>query len=260
MIGIYDCFGYDVPFSERYKLIKDAGFDCVMLWWSDKFGRGSGYREDVKLARNAGLTVENIHAPVHEQNNLSMDDRNGESVYQSYLQCVQDCNEYGVPTVVIHLPDDNYPVSDLGLKRIETIVQQAENCDVKIAFENLRNIRNLELVLKTFKSPNAGFCYDSCHHANYAPQCDLLKKYGDRLAALHLHDNGGKNNQHRLPFDGKVSWETVIKKITLAGYKGATSLEPMNWDYEDISIREFLERAFRKAQKLDDMRKLVLTL
>ena len=45
MIGIYDCFGYgdgyEVPFDERYKLIKDAGFDSVMLWWSDKFGRGN---------------------------------------------------------------------------------------------------------------------------------------------------------------------------------------------------------------------------
>ena len=56
MIGIYDCFGYgdgyEVPFDERYKLIKDAGFDSVMLWWSDKFGRGNGYQEDVKFARN----------------------------------------------------------------------------------------------------------------------------------------------------------------------------------------------------------------
>ena len=54
MIGIYDCFGYgdgyEVPFDERYKLIKDAGFDSVMLWWSDKFGRGNGYQEDVKFA------------------------------------------------------------------------------------------------------------------------------------------------------------------------------------------------------------------
>lgn len=102
MIGIYDCFGYDVPFGERYRLIKEVGFGCVMLWWSDRFGRGAGYQEDIKLARNAGLTVENIHAPVHEQNNLSVDGLNGESVYQSYLQCVNDCSEYEIPTVVIH--------------------------------------------------------------------------------------------------------------------------------------------------------------
>lgn len=70
MVGIYDCFGYgpgyDVSFEKRYELIKKAGFDCVMLWWSDQFGRGSGYEKDAKLARNAGLMIENIHAPVHQ--------------------------------------------------------------------------------------------------------------------------------------------------------------------------------------------------
>ncbi|MDE6763603.1 MAG: sugar phosphate isomerase/epimerase [Oscillospiraceae bacterium] len=258
MIGIYDCFGYDVPFSERYRLIKYAGFDCVMLWWSDKFGRGSGYKEDVRYARNAGLTVENIHAPVHEQNNLSIDGLDGESVFQSYLQCVQDCNEYGIPTLVIHLPGDDHPINELGLKRVAAVVKQAEICGVKIAFENLDNIRNLELVLKTFRSPNAGFCYDSCHHANYAPRFDLLEKFGDRLAALHLHDNGGKNNQHRIPFDGNIDWETVAGKIAVAGYTGATDLEPMNWDYENISIHEFLAQAFQTATKIDGLIKRVL--
>lgn len=72
MLGIYDCFGYglgyNVPFEERYQLIKKAGFDCVMLWWSDKFGRGTDYQKDVQYARSAGLYIENIHAPVHEQN------------------------------------------------------------------------------------------------------------------------------------------------------------------------------------------------
>lgn len=51
---------FDVPFAERYKLIKRAGFDCVILWWSDKFGRGAGYQEDVHLAAEAGLKIENM--------------------------------------------------------------------------------------------------------------------------------------------------------------------------------------------------------
>ena len=83
MIGIYDCFGYglgyEVSFEERYRLIKNAGFDCVMLWWSDKFGRGDGYQKDVQFARNAGLYIENIHAPVHEQNYLSLNNLDGEA-------------------------------------------------------------------------------------------------------------------------------------------------------------------------------------
>ena len=124
----------------------------------------------------------------------------------------------------------------------------------KIAFENLCNIQNLELVLGVFHSKNAGFCYDSCHHMNYAPKDDLLKRYGKRLMALHLQDNGGKHNQHQLPFDGNINWVNIMKAIALTGYQGATTLEPMNWDYENLSIQQFLNLAYQKAKKIDEMR------
>lgn len=153
MIGIYDCFGYglgyDVSFEKRYKMIKNAGFDCVMLWWSDKFGRGIGYQKDVQFARNAGLYIENIHTPVHEQNCLSLDNLDGESVFQNYLQCVKDCFEYNIPTMVIHLPNDEYPINDLGKERLSIIISEAEKYDIQIAFENLCNIQNLAFVLSS---------------------------------------------------------------------------------------------------------------
>lgn len=258
MIGIYDCFGYgpgyDVSFDERYKLIKRAGFDCVMLWWSDKFGRGPGYQKDVHFARDADLIVENIHAPVHEQNFLSCDSLDGESVFRSYMQCVIDCSTNEIPTMVIHLPDDKYPINDIGMERIQKIISLAEDDQVQIAFENLKNISNLTLVLNSFSSKQIGYCYDSCHHKNYASDTDLISMFGDRLIALHLQDNGGKFNQHQLPFDGNIDWPEVMNSIALTGYKGATSLEPMNWDYENLSIQQFLALAYQKAKKLDDMR------
>ena len=64
MPGVCNAFGYTLDWQQRYRLIKAAGFDSVMLWWSDGFGRGPGYRQDVRRARNAGLVVENIHTPV----------------------------------------------------------------------------------------------------------------------------------------------------------------------------------------------------
>ena len=258
MIGIYDCFGYgagyDVPFEERYRMIKKAGFDCVMLWWSDRFGRGSGYQKDAYYARNAGLTVENIHAPVHQQNDLSLNDLNGEGALQSYLQCVDDCSANSIPTMVIHLPDDTYPINNTGLERLRKIVAEAEDKEIQIAFENLRNISNLTLVLNLFCSKYVGYCYDSCHHKNYIADKNLLDQFGNRLMALHLHDNGGKRNQHQLPFDGNIDWTEVMNNISLTNYKGATSLEPMNWDYENLSIQQFLSLAYQKARVLDNMR------
>lgn len=258
MIGIYDCFGYglgyDVSFEERYKMIKNAGFDCVMLWWSDKFGRGAGYQRDVQFARNAGLYIENIHAPLHEQNFLSMDNLDGESVFQSYLQCVNECFAFSIPVLVIHLPDDRHPINKLGLERLGIMIREAERRDIQIAFENLDNIQNLALVLESFQVGNVGFCYDSCHHVNFVPDIDLLKLYGNRLMALHLHDNCGKYNQHQLPFDGNIDWQAVMRKISLTGYEKATTLEPMNWDYGDLSMWQFLDLAYQRAKKIDGMR------
>ncbi|MGN7385233.1 hypothetical protein [Paenibacillus sp. SAFN-117] len=37
MITIYDWFGYELPIKERYQLIKEAGFDGVLLWWSEDY-------------------------------------------------------------------------------------------------------------------------------------------------------------------------------------------------------------------------------
>ena len=256
MVGIYDWFGYDASIKDRYKLIKEAGFDNVMLWWSDGFGRGKGYQEGVQHARNAGLFIENIHTPVQEQNNLSLDAPEGESVFRCYLQCIKDCAEFYIPSMVIHLPNDKCPINKLGMERIKRISNQAEELNVNVVFENLGNIHNLELILCSINSNKIGFCYDSCHHENYASENDLLGQYGNRLMALHLHDNGGERNQHQLPFDGNINWPMVMKKIALTEYKGATTLEPMNWGYENLSIQEFLSRAYEKAKKLDAMRVL----
>jgi sugar phosphate isomerase/epimerase len=254
MLGIYDWFGYDVSISDRYKFIKEAGFDNVMLWWSEGFGRGIDYQKSVQYARNEGLFIENIHTPLQGQNNFSLDNLDGENVFQCYLQCIIDCSKFDIPSMVIHLPNDKYPINKLGMDRVELIRNKAEEYDVNVAFENLGNISNLTHVLDTINSKKIGFCYDCCHHTNYARKDDLLGKYGDRLMAIHLHDNGGEKNQHQLPFDGNIDWSLVMEKIVLTGYKGATTLEPMNWGYENLSILEFLSSAYKKVKKLDDLR------
>lgn len=257
MTGIYDCFGYgtgyDVPFRERYKLIKDAGFDCVMLWWSSRFGRGEGYEKDADMALDAGLYIENMHAPVHEQNDLSLDNEQGDHVLHDYLKCVGDCHKHHIPTVVIHLPDDTFPINIIGNGRLDRIIDRAGELGVNVAFENLRNIHNLSSVLDRVNCSHVGFCYDSCHHINHAPHTDLPALYGNRLKAIHLHDNGGSHDQHQLPFDGRTDWPIVMEKIKKTGYNGAVTLEPMNWDYTDMDITGFLRQAYEKAIKLEKM-------
>lgn len=253
MITIYDWFGYELPMEMRYQLIKEAGFDGVLLWWGEDFGRGD-YRSGPELARKAGLFLENIHAPFDSQNDLWQDNLDGQALADCYLQCIADCAEFEIPAVVMHLPSENHPCTPLGLDRVKAIAEMAELLGVNVALENLWNYSNLAYVLEKIDSPRVGFCYDCCHHSNYDPDEELLSLYGSRLLALHLHDNGGSQDQHQIPFDGSVNWPETMKRISQTHYRGATALEPMNWDYVHLTPEEFLDKAYVKAKKLEALR------
>ncbi len=260
MLSIFDWFGYQLPLEERYRLIKNAGFSGVLLLWGRSLGRGADYRLAPAAARAAGLYIENIHAPTLGQHTLWEDSLAGEGTAACYMQCVEDCRDFGIPTLVLHLPGDGSPPTGVGLARLERLVEKAERLEVNVALENRQNLESLRFALYRIGSSRLGFCYDCCHHYNYAPEVDLLSLYGPRLMALHLHDNSGSSRsyciQHRLPFDGGVPWEKVMGGIAAAGYKGVTALEPMSWDYQELPPDVFLYRAFEKAKRLDALRGL----
>lgn len=257
MINIYDWFGYDLPIKERYRLIKEAGFDGVLLWWSELLDRGD-YRNGPQIAREAGLFVENIHTPFQVQDGIWSDTLDGEATMDTYLQCVEDCATFEIPTMVVHLPNDDKPYNALGLDRIKNIAEKAEQFGVNVALENLQNLTNLTYMLEQVDSSRIGFCYDSSHHHHFYPDKDFLSMYSSRLMAIHLHDfdevDGKYNSTHRLPFDGMTDWPETMKRIAKTGYSGATAIEVMNFGYEDLSAKEFLDKAFKVASKLDALK------
>ena len=253
MISAYVWFGYELKLKERFKLIRQAGFDGTMLWWNSEYG-SSDYRDAPKLAREAGLFVENMHTPFDGINNIWLDNLEGDSLTDFYLGIVDDCEEFGIPTMVFHVSSKvPPPASETGLARIRRIVDKAERKGVNIAFENLRRVEYLEYILSNVDSPRAGFCYDSGHHNCRSPEVDLLDLYGSRLMAVHFHDNDGSEDYHLLPFDGTIDWPKTMKEIKRAGYKGAIALEVYNTGYEDLSPEEFLLVAFERAKKLETM-------
>jgi len=255
MITIYTWFGYDLPIKELLRLIKQAGFDGAMVWWSERNGK-SDYLFAPRLARESGLIIENIHAPFMDCNNIWLDDLSGNELADLYLGMIDDCVDYEIPTIVLHISsgDETPPYGGIGLDRIKRIVDKAERRGVNIAFENLRKAEYLDYVLGNIDSPRAGFCYDSGHHnCRGYPEEDLLGKYGDRLMALHLHDNDGSGDQHLLPFDGAIDWPRAMKEIAATGYKGAIALESDNTGYEELPPEQFLRLAFERAKKLESL-------
>ncbi|MDR1693540.1 MAG: sugar phosphate isomerase/epimerase [Oscillospiraceae bacterium] len=251
MTATFAWFGYELPKEDRFRLIKAAGFDGISLWWADDFGDGT-YRDNPGLARGAGLTVENVHAPFERCNDIW--GAAGEELLAHYLTIVSDCGEHEIPAVVIHLSSGKTPPppNEAGLNRLQRLVCHAEGRGVRVAFENLRESPHLDFTLS--RIPSAGFCFDSGHRNCWTPDEDLLTRYGERLFVLHLHDNDGSDDQHKIPFDGTVDWLDVMRKVAKSRYTGPVALEAKNTGYEDMSPEAFLALTYTRAKKLEGMR------
>lgn len=256
MITIFDWFGYEAPHKERYQLIKQAGFDGVLLYWSNEFGN-IDYKHNAELARYEGLFVENIHTSFDNINDIWMDNLNDNEITDYLIQCVEDCKEYEIPTMIVHITSGENPpkANMLGINRIRKITERAEKWGVNVALENLRNVENMRVVFDHINSSRLGFCFDSGHQNYRSKNIDLLSMYGDRLMAIHLHDNDESDDQHRMPFDGNINWGIVMKKLNYIYYKGPTALEITNMGYEHIKEPgEFLAIALERAKRLDTLR------
>jgi len=254
MLTIYDYFGYNIPKKERYRLIKEAGFGGVAVWWGNDFG-DENYLQNPNDARAAGLVVENMHTPFDGVNNFWIDNINGTALLDKFIGIVDDCAQHSIPAMVVHLSSGYTPppCNEIGLDRIKRIIDRAEKYGVNVAFENLSTTRHLEYVLDKVKSSLAGFCYDSGHHNCWAADEEFMKKYGSRLMELHLHDNDGNGDQHLLPFDGTCDWPVIMGEIAKAGFTGSIALEAMNFGYERILPFEFLTLAFERAKRLESL-------
>lgn len=255
-LAIVDWFGYNLPPQDRMRLIKEAGFKGVMLLWADYFDKD--YKQFPEYAANAGLYIENAHAPYMNANSLWEDSISGQEVCNELISCVVDCAAYGIPTLVMHPENKNGTLTVelpsnfiIGLDRIKRIIDMADRLNVNIAIENMSRFEYLECIFQNIHSKRLGLCFDSGHCNVFTPEQDLLTQYGDKLMALHLHDNDGIDDWHSLPFSGNIRWNTISEKLKSLPFQGAIALEIGNKNFEHIkNPEEFLRIAIKSAERI----------
>lgn len=74
-----------------------------------------------------------------------------------------------------------------------------------------------------------GFCLDT-GHANLLGHdlYDVIRKLGDRITVLHVHDNGGVNDDHMFPYMGITDWTRFCDGLKSIGYSRPLSFETFN--------------------------------
>lgn len=258
----------DVPVVEQIALAKNAGFNAVAVD-KEKQSDDTLTRQVFEKARESGMKFEYIHAPFYGMDDI-WHDENGdlaEIMLKDLYATIDDCNTFGVEYAVLHaiIGMDNCTPTELGLERLDKVIDYAVNKNVKLAFENTEGEMYLEAILNRYKDvQSVGFCFDSGHELCYNYGNDILSKYGERLFVTHLNDNKGMtgdeltfyDDSHLLPFDGVADWDGIAQRMKNCGYNGTLSFEVIskgrpgrddNAIYMNLSPQEYVNEAYRKA-------------
>jgi sugar phosphate isomerase/epimerase len=244
-IGISTANGYPfLTLRERYTWFSKSGFQSIMLWWGEDEREVRSQR--VALAEEYHLRIENVHADMENSNSLWVSGASGDEKAKELIQAVVDCKTFGIQCMVIHLTNGNEPpgISDFGLRRMEKIFSAAKKHEVTLAIENVRIEKHIRYLLDHCHEKHIGFCLDTGHSNIWCKDTDWLSLYGDRLAAVHLHDNNGVYDEHAVPFSGTLNWNELIYQLSKSSYHGALTLET---EYRGDGNPEYLEKFLKDS-------------
>lgn len=254
-LGIYTGIGYSNSLEERLELIKAAGFQVVCLnFEKDMEHTETSWENQMRLAQKYSLPVEAVHLTGTKMTSIWKDCEEAEFVTVRLMDEIKAMKEVGVSTGVAHVTwGFNKPAdpSEGALKRFERITEAAEKYGIRIALENSVFAEHVHYVLDNLKSQYIGFCYDSGHENAFTPMENYLEKYGGRLFAMHLHDNGGSYDDHNIPFRGTINWREkvrLLKKTRL--FRDSIILEI---GVQKESLSEVIRMSYEAAVKLAGM-------
>lgn len=241
---------YPCDVKTQLRAIRDAGFDTVALSYDE-----TPLAEQAACARELGLAIDNVHLSCDGMSDIWYDTPRGEAIYERLCRELRELGELGIGIGVVHatygpnaIPEEQLPV---GLARFRKAVALGRACGVRLAIENTRVARPVTYLLDNIRDDFFGFCWDSGHENFCSPEIDFLSSYGDRLIAMHLHDNDGTNDMHWNLFHPKstMAWESrvpTLKKCAL--FDSLIALEAA--ELEDASAAEHFARAMEGARRL----------
>ena len=236
------------------ELVAKAGFDAwdfslYNMWkWDKKNKRAvvpthplssSEYlafaRRLRKIGEDFGIHCNQSHAP-HPSVPCGID---------NLLRSIECTAEVGAEICVIH-PDNN-STPEQNAEMYMKLLPYARACGVKIATENMWNWNKaLDIAapaacssaesfvahLKAIDDPYFVACLDIGHaemRGLNSSAVDMIYALGDRLCALHIHDNDRHRDSHQIPGSMNIDFASVASALNNVGYNGYYTLEAYNF-------------------------------
>ena len=253
------------PAEDAVDRLKRLGFealDMALDYWTnvpDSPFLGEDYLRWAAALRGraeqAGIPYTHSHAPGEAENNPLI----GRSL--------ETASALGARYMVLHpvwrnpdgtILEDAEEFIRRNWASIEPWLNEARRRGVVILSENLlwgasKDPRIIAELVKRVGSEWFGWCYDTghAHCFGYAPS--VLAECALPPLSLHLQDNHGDfHDEHLIPGDGTIDWETTVQALRAVGYAGDCVLEAHHQSLEapDDQRDAILTRLLSVAQSL----------
>ncbi|HXH05740.1 MAG TPA: sugar phosphate isomerase/epimerase family protein [Vicinamibacterales bacterium] len=200
--------------------------------------------------RATGLRLHGIHAPIMERfvaghwagrtYSLAAADpgRRAEAVRET-LAALALARRVPARVLVVHLgvpagqtapaPD----TLDAARRSLEEIGRAAAEAGVRVALEVIPNALSTPAALVRLLEEDpplehAGICLDFGHAFLLGGVADAIEEAGGHLISTHVHDNDGRADDHRVPFEGGIDWAEALMAVQKVGYDGTLLFELAN--------------------------------
>lgn len=257
-------YAEEYGYIEAIKRLAKIGFDCLDLtlthFESDDCDPllCDGYKQLAekmrKTAEECEISFNQCHAPYFhraDMERLFTDSETHEKIVSRTLRAIEIAGIVGAKAVVIHpIHVENYNTANktealkANLKFYGEFISAAKAAGVKIAVENMwrkqlytgaiiadvcSNPYELAEYVDTLNSHfGGGFtaCLDIGHCAltGVDPAAAIII-LGDRLGALHIHDNDAKADEHLIPGSRIIDFTSVMLALKDINYKGEFTYE-----------------------------------
>lgn len=229
--------------------IAGHGFDAIELFaLKGHFDyHDEGAIADLKgWLADTGLTLHSIHSPIFDELKPGAPRRMFSTAHRQEPERALTLRETElalgvareIPTgyLVVHLgvPADIAEASDndsgAAQRTLEAIDALATPLGVRVAAEVIPNTLSsatklAEMLENDVELPHAGVCLDFGHAHIMGDLIDAIDVISGHLITTHVHDNGGRSDDHLMPFQGTIDWPTAMMSVQKIGYDGMLLLE-----------------------------------
>ena len=201
--------------------------------------------EERERIEAAGITVSQVHGPWRWPPQDGTEEDRAERM-EKMKRCLHYTALLGCKYMVVH-PIMPFHINDIGTGKEATtwqinldyyreLLQTAREENVIIALENMPmpqfSIGSPEQILQfvtEINDPYMKVCLDTGHVSVYDKRqpSEAVYVLGNWIKVLHIHDNGGRGDEHLLPYarTGVIDWPAFGRALRDIGYTGTFSYE-----------------------------------